>query len=92
MISPQVRSGSSSLTCFKSRMNHARRGGSARAWKTVPERASADHTRTAARTRGREREDDGGGGVIRTREGRFRPLTAFEAVPFVHSGTPPPGV
>src|SRR5581483_7902644 len=32
----------------------------------------------------------GGGGVIRTREGRFRPLTAFEAVPFVHSGTPPP--
>ena len=31
-----------------------------------------------------------GGGVIRTREGRFRPLTAFEAVPFVHSGTPPP--
>src|SRR5688500_4159723 len=31
----------------------------------------------------------GGGGVIRTREGRFRPLTAFEAVPFVHSGTPP---
>jgi hypothetical protein len=30
-----------------------------------------------------------GGGVIRTREGRFRPLTAFEAVPFVHSGTPP---
>jgi threonine aldolase len=34
----------------------------------------------------------GGGGVIRTREGRIRPLTAFEAVPFVHSGTPPPGV
>ena len=33
-----------------------------------------------------------GGGVIRTREGRFRPLTAFEAVPFVHSGTPPWGV
>jgi hypothetical protein len=33
-----------------------------------------------------------GGGVIRTREGRFRPLTAFEAVPFVHSGTPPQGV
>jgi hypothetical protein len=27
--------------------------------------------------------------VIRTREGRIRPLTAFEAVPFVHSGTPP---
>ena len=30
-----------------------------------------------------------GGGVIRTREGRIRPLTAFEAVPFVRSGTPP---
>ena len=28
--------------------------------------------------------------MIRTREGRIRPLTAFEAVPFVHSGTPPP--
>ena len=27
--------------------------------------------------------------MIRTREGRIRPLTAFEAVPFVHSGTPP---
>ena len=27
--------------------------------------------------------------MIRTREGRFRPLTAFEAVPFVRSGTPP---
>jgi hypothetical protein len=27
--------------------------------------------------------------VIRTRERRFRPLTAFEAVPFVRSGTPP---
>jgi signal-transduction protein with cAMP-binding, CBS, and nucleotidyltransferase domain len=27
--------------------------------------------------------------VIRTREGRIRPLTAFEAVPFVRSGTPP---
>jgi hypothetical protein len=31
----------------------------------------------------------GGGGVIRTREGWIRPLTAFEAVPFVRSGTPP---
>ena len=29
--------------------------------------------------------------MIRTREGRIRPLTAFEAVPFVHSGTPPGG-
>ena len=27
--------------------------------------------------------------MIRTREGRIRPLTAFEAVPFVRSGTPP---
>ena len=27
--------------------------------------------------------------MIRTRERRIRPLTAFEAVPFVHSGTPP---
>jgi CRP/FNR family cyclic AMP-dependent transcriptional regulator len=27
--------------------------------------------------------------VIRTREGWIRPLTAFEAVPFVRSGTPP---
>ena len=34
--------------------------------------------------------DGSGGGVIRTRERRIRPLTAFEAVPFVHSGTPPP--
>ena len=33
--------------------------------------------------------DAGGGGVIRTREGWIRPLTAFEAVPFVRSGTPP---
>ncbi len=33
--------------------------------------------------------DGGGGGVIRTREGWIRPLTAFEAVPFVRSGTPP---
>ena len=37
----------------------------------------------------RARPEHGGGGVIRTREGRIRPLTAFEAVPFVHSGTPP---
>ena len=30
-----------------------------------------------------------GGDRIRTCEGRIRPLTAFEAVPFVRSGTPP---
>ena len=30
-----------------------------------------------------------GGDRIRTCEGRVRPLTAFEAVPFVRSGTPP---
>ena len=30
--------------------------------------------------------------MIRTRERRIRPLTAFEAVPFVHSGTPPPTI
>src|SRR5438093_6386988 len=40
------------------------------------------------RTRSRARRA-GGGGVIRTREGWIRPLTAFEAVPFVRSGTPP---
>jgi hypothetical protein len=52
------------------------------------QRGSVSHTGAPAQARAHS----GGGGVIRTREGRFRPLTAFEAVPFVHSGTPPPGV
>ncbi len=61
----------------------------------------ADQTRRRAQCGGPEKSKSGprwarpqvrGGGVIRTREGRIRPLTAFEAVPFVHSGTPPRGV
>ena len=61
----------------------------------VPSAARAGHRGQILRKRGGAtgraagRPAHGGGGAIRTRERRIRPLTAFEAVPFVHSGTPP---